>query len=200
MPITRLQHCSALVLFLYFPWFPYSPPLPPEAQPPAVAVETGVAGELQPAAPAPEEPILVLPGVLIEEIPKESALEKAGLQVGDVILSWERLPNPPASPEGASGKIDSPFDWMWLEIEQVPRGVVRLSYVRKGRIALAHVSEGYWGATVTSWLSGSAVKRFAALKSQLEDDKGEIAFANVHESLELLRKDLSLEVQSSQLL
>ncbi len=199
MPIAWLQPRSAFVLFLSFPWFPL-PPLPPsEAQPPVVTVEAGLSGESQTAVSAAEE-LRVLPGVVIEEIPKGSALEKAGLQVGDVIFSWERLPNPPVNPEGSSGKIDSPFDWMWLEIEQVPRGVVRLSCVRKGRVALANVSEGYWGATVTSWLSGSAAKRFVALKSQLKDAKGEIAFANVHESLELHRKDLSLEIQSSQLL
>jgi CHAT domain-containing protein/Tfp pilus assembly protein PilF len=198
MPIAWLRSRSAFVFFLYFPWFPL-PPLPPAAQAPAVTVGSGTAGESQTAASAPEEP-LVLPGVVIEEIPKGSALEKAGVQVGDVILSWERLPNPPANPEGASGKISSPFDWMWLEIEQAPRGVVRLTYVREGSVSLAHVSEGYWGTTVTSWPSGSAVKRFAALKSQLEDAKGEISFANVHESLEPHRKNLSPEVQSSQLL
>ncbi|HEX6899893.1 MAG TPA: PDZ domain-containing protein [Thermoanaerobaculia bacterium] len=99
MPIARLHHRSALVLFLYFPWFPFSPLSPPETQPLTVVVEAGVAGESQTAASAAEEP-LVLPGVVIEEIPKGSALEKAGLQVGDVILSWERLPNPPANPGG----------------------------------------------------------------------------------------------------
>jgi CHAT domain-containing protein/Tfp pilus assembly protein PilF len=88
-------------------------------------VKASVASEPQTAAPVTEEP-LVLPGVVIEEIPKGSALEKAGLQVGDVILSWERLPSPPANPEATSGKINSPFDWMWVEIEQAPRGVLRL--------------------------------------------------------------------------
>jgi CHAT domain-containing protein/Tfp pilus assembly protein PilF len=147
MPITRLQHCSALVLFLYFPWFPYLPAAPPEAPPQAVAVETGVTGEPQTATPASEEP-LVLPGVVIEEIPKGSALEKAGLQVGDVILSWERLPNPPANPGGASGKIDSPFDWMWLEIEQGPRGMVTLTGERNGFPLSCQIPLGTWAVNV----------------------------------------------------
>lgn len=90
MPKARLSRCSALAFSIFFPWFPIVPPQVPEAEQPAVA------------APAPEEAV-VLPGVVIEEIPRGSALEKAGLQAGDVILSWERLPNPPANPEGAGG-------------------------------------------------------------------------------------------------
>ena len=92
MPTAWLQHRFALVLALYFLWLPAFPLSPSEAEPPAV--ESGVAGKPQTVS-AFEEP-LVLPGVVIEEIPKDSALEKAGLQVGDVILSWERLPSPPA--------------------------------------------------------------------------------------------------------
>lgn len=84
---------------------------------------------LPPLALDESEP-LVLPGVVIEEIPEDSALKRAGLQPGDVILSWERLPNPPTNPEGASGTIENPFDWMWVEIEQAPRGVVRLQVVQ----------------------------------------------------------------------
>ncbi len=148
MPTAWLQRRSVLALSLFFPWFPFSPLSPPVTQPPAVAVKASVAGEPQAAIPAPEEP-LVLPGVVIEEIPKGSALEKAGLRVGDVILSWERLPNPPAKPEAANGKIKTPFDWMWLEIEQAPRGVVRLAGERDGAPFSCEISLGPWGADAT---------------------------------------------------
>src|SRR4051794_20490327 len=100
MPIIRLRHRSVLVAAVFiFPWFSVFPSSPLGAQPPSVPVKAGVAASTQTAVPAPAEPA-VLPGVVIEKIPKGSALEKAGLQVGDVILSWERLPNPPANPEG----------------------------------------------------------------------------------------------------
>jgi CHAT domain-containing protein/tetratricopeptide (TPR) repeat protein len=90
-----------------------------------------------------------LRGVVIDEVPKGSALEKAGLRVGDVILNWERLPNPPANPEAASGKIETPLDWMWLEIEQAPRGVVRLTGEREGKGVLVEVPMGTWGGVVS---------------------------------------------------
>jgi hypothetical protein len=92
---------------------------------------------------------------VIEEISKGSALEKAGLQVGDVILNWERLPNPPANPEAASGKIESPFDWMWLEIEQAPRGVVKLSGEREGKPVFREVPVGVWNERISLNSPGS---------------------------------------------
>jgi len=148
------QHRSAFALALLLPWLPASSPSPPEDKPPTVAVEAGVAGASQTGATATKEP-LVLSGVVIEEIPKGSALEKAGLQVGDVILSWERLPNPPANPEAASERIDTPFDWMWLEIEQAPRGVVRLTGERGRKRMLFEVPVGAWNGKVSLNLSGS---------------------------------------------
>jgi CHAT domain-containing protein/Tfp pilus assembly protein PilF len=150
MPITWLnKNRSALALSFFFPWFPPVPVSPP-AETPAVVVEAAV--------PAAEEP-LVLPGVVIEEIPKGSALEKAGLQVGDVILSWERLPNPPANPEGARGKIESPFDWMWLEIEQAPRGIVRLKGERDRKAMGWEVRIERWGGKLLPRLSPQALAR-----------------------------------------
>ena len=38
-------------------------------------------------------------GVFVEEVGKNSAGERAGIQKGDILLSWERPPNLPANPE-----------------------------------------------------------------------------------------------------
>lgn len=149
MQTAWFRHRSAFVLSCFFPWITFLPLSPPPAtEPPAVTVEARVAGEPKTTPLALEEP-QVLPGVVIEDIPKDSALEKGGLRVGDVILSWERLPNPPANPVAASGKIESPFDWMWLEIEQAPRGVVRLMAERKGTPFSCEIFPGPWGAEAT---------------------------------------------------
>ena len=182
MPITWLRHRPVFALLL-FPWIPPLPLSFPATQPPAVAVEADVAKE--PTASAPEEP-LVLPGVVIEEIPKGSALEKAGLQVGDVILSWERLPNPPANPEGARGELTSYFDWMELEIEQAPRGAVVLRGRRGEEPLELRVELGLWEVEVRPALSRALEKIYFTGKAQLASGNIEAAaqaWGSIDESL-----------------
>jgi CHAT domain-containing protein/tetratricopeptide (TPR) repeat protein len=66
-------------------------------------------------------------GVVVEEVAPGSGAHKAGVQPGDVIVSWSRAPAPPANPEAAEGRIASPFDLAGVEIEQVHRGPVVLA-------------------------------------------------------------------------
>jgi len=61
-------------------------------------------------------------GVVVETVAKHSEAEKAGLQPGDVLLSWTR--------DDAKGEIESPFNLSLIEIEQVPRGNVTLKGTR----------------------------------------------------------------------
>jgi CHAT domain-containing protein/Tfp pilus assembly protein PilF len=61
-------------------------------------------------------------GVVVEEVAEGSAAAKAGMQPGDVIISWARAPAPPANPQAAQGPIASPFDFRDVEVEQAPRG------------------------------------------------------------------------------
>jgi tetratricopeptide (TPR) repeat protein len=71
-------------------------------------------------------------GVVVEWLTKNSQAEKAGVQPGDVLLSWTR--------GDVKGKIESPFDLPYLRFEQASRGNVRV--------------EGRRGQTRRSWLFG----------------------------------------------
>src|SRR5262249_47352952 len=62
------------------------------------------------------------PGVVVEEVGRGSALEGAGLRPGDLLFAWERAPDPPANSEDGKGEIRTVFDWLWVTIEQAPRG------------------------------------------------------------------------------
>src|SRR6267154_94355 len=62
------------------------------------------------------------PGVVVEEVKKNSAADQARIQAGDVLLSWSR--------GDAKGQIESPFDVSLMEFEQVPRGTVTLDGLR----------------------------------------------------------------------
>jgi CHAT domain-containing protein/tetratricopeptide (TPR) repeat protein len=95
-------------------------------------------------------------GVVIEQIAPRTSLEIAGLQHGDVILSWERLPNPPANPDFVEGEITSPFDWIWMTREQSPRGTIRLEGHRGGQQISFTIGQASWMAEVRPVLSPPA--------------------------------------------
>ena len=90
----------------------------------------------------------VQPGVVVEEVSKGSAGEQAGIRAGDVLFAWERPASPPANPEKAEGRINSPFDWMWVEMEQGPRATVKVTGDRGGKAMSFEVPLGIWGIMV----------------------------------------------------
>jgi CHAT domain-containing protein/Tfp pilus assembly protein PilF len=87
-------------------------------------------------------------GVVIETVAAVSAPEKAGAREGDIFHTWMRLANPPIHPEPASGRLESPFDWYWMELEQAPRGTVELRGERQGEPLVVQVPIGRWDAQV----------------------------------------------------
>jgi CHAT domain-containing protein/Tfp pilus assembly protein PilF len=76
-------------------------------------------------------------GAVVEEVAKNSAAEKAGLQEGDVLLTWNR--------GDATGNIESPFDISILAIEQGPRGTVSLNGSRGTEKSVWKLEPGSWG-------------------------------------------------------
>ena len=89
-------------------------------------------------------------GIVVDEVAPDSEIEKAGLRVGDVLRGWERLAAPPANPQPARGVLASPFDWMWLEVEQAHRGTVVLHGERGGERKAWHVAAGEWNVHFNS--------------------------------------------------
>jgi CHAT domain-containing protein/Tfp pilus assembly protein PilF len=73
----------------------------------------------------PPSALAAMSGVVIEDVKPDSAAQGAGLKVGDAILSWSRGTD--------TGKTESPFDWIDLEVEQIPRGPVTLRGIRGSR-------------------------------------------------------------------
>lgn len=92
-------------------------------------------------------------GVVVERVAKESPAQKAGIEPGDLILSWSREAAPPANPQRAFGSIRSPFDLVAVEIEEAPRGAVTLSGRRGAGTATWTLPPGSSGLTVRPALS-----------------------------------------------
>ena len=127
------------------------------------------------------------PGVVVEEVTAESAAENAGIQAGDVLLAWARLANPPANPERAEGSFESVFHWMWVEMEQGPRGIVKVRGERYGKELSFDLVAGNWGIKVRPRFGEEALKAYlegqAAIASkQLE--KGIALWSQVTKSAE----------------
>ena len=88
-----------------------------------------------------------LRGVVVEIVTAGSALDKAGIRPGDIVLSWESSP-----PSGAASRVfqdlSSPFEWLWLAGEQAPRGPVDLMILRAGQVQTTTLQSGRWQAVV----------------------------------------------------
>lgn len=100
------------------------------------------------------------PGVVIEDIDQGSALEKAGLRPGDLLLAWER--------EGGQGEIRTAFDWLWVKAEQSPRGTVRLHGERAGAAIRFDVQRGPWDARVRPRMAGDLLQSYLEGRQRIE--------------------------------
>lgn len=87
-------------------------------------------------------------GAIIEEVAPASSAERAGAQPGDRILAWSQ-------PAGAGKRrIATPFDLTTVEVEQAPRGPLRLAGTRGGQRRDWSIAPGVWGITARPVLTG----------------------------------------------
>lgn len=86
-------------------------------------------------------------GILLEAVGPESALEKAGLLAGDVLLSWDREVRG-ANGEFLSwdpgGKLVDYAQWIDVEIDKAPRGDIRVHGIRGIDEFTAVIKHGPW--------------------------------------------------------
>lgn len=137
-----------------------------------------------------------LPGTALEEsslLPDELhgvvveadggwALGAAGIRAGDVLLSWKRLPSPPANPDAASGELRSYFSWLELEIEQAPRGIVEIRGERNGESITFRIEPTFWRGEVRPVLQWDHMEKYSRGQNYLTSGETESAI-QVWESL-----------------
>jgi len=81
-----------------------------------------------------------LTGVVVEGVVPEGVAARAGIQVGDLLLSWRQ--------GDRGGALQSPFDLDRLNVEDVPRGVVTFDGRRGESTLQFELEEGSWGLEV----------------------------------------------------
>jgi CHAT domain-containing protein/tetratricopeptide (TPR) repeat protein len=102
------------------------------------------------------------PGVVVETVEKGSAGERAGIHPGDVLLSWERTPSPPANPQAARGTFLDALDFEEMKTEEAPRGRVVVWGRRGGEALTFHVGQAWWGVTAAPRLAAAAAEPYQA--------------------------------------
>jgi CHAT domain-containing protein/Tfp pilus assembly protein PilF len=121
-----------------------------------------------------DDAALLKSGVVVEEVEKKSAAAQAGIQAGDVLLSWSR--------GDAQGPIESPFDFSSMEIEQGLRGVVTLVGMRGDEKKTWEVGPDRWGINtrpnfqsplLNSYLEGLELAKAGKLAQAVEHWRAE---------------------------
>ncbi|MCH9650081.1 MAG: CHAT domain-containing protein [Deltaproteobacteria bacterium] len=115
------------------------------------------------------------PGVVVVEVSEGSAPAKAGLEAGDVVIAWARsLINSAESGTGrpgtmpSKGQLGSVFDWLWLETEQAPRGLIQLLGERDGERMVLEVGVGRWDVKVRPRMSPAFLEPYLEGKELIE--------------------------------
>jgi CHAT domain-containing protein len=137
------------------------------------------------ATPAP-------PGIVVEKVVPGHEAAKAGIQPGDVLVSWEREANPPANRAPASGLFRSPFDVLEVQIDQAPRArTVTLGLVREGKKISTPILQYPWQLETRPAFPARWLPRYEEGRSAIE--KGDLA--NGTDVWKALATDLSAAKQ-----
>jgi CHAT domain-containing protein/Tfp pilus assembly protein PilF len=132
-------------------------------------------------------------GVVVEDVQEGFAGHQAGLEPGDVLSSWEREAALPAGAPTAQGVLRSPFDVLYVEVTEAPRGAVTLIGMRNGERWRWRVPSDPWRLTThpapdragdgTAWasyraaLAAAAEKRWEAAEAALAETRRTLAGA-----------------------
>lgn len=102
-------------------------------------------------------------GVIVESAVAGFEANKAGLRSGDIVQTWTR--------GGANGTIKSPFDLLWVESEQSPRGEVVLEGIRSNARRVWRVGRGRWQLKTRPRLPPSLLTLYREGQRMIQDGK-----------------------------
>ena len=126
---------------------------------------------LAPSTPSARDASAAGVGIVVERVETGGAAALAGIRSGDVLLSWQR-PAVAAAPANASrGDLGSPFDLSRVEIEQGPRGMVRLSALREGRDVRFELRPRAWGLKTRPRLPAPDLAAYVEGEREIRDGR-----------------------------
>lgn len=88
----------------------------------------------------------IKPGIVIESLARNAEADRAGIQPGDILLSWTR--------RDSKGDIESPFDLLRIRFEQASRATVRIDGIRGINKRYWLIGPDFWGIAARPNLQG----------------------------------------------
>ncbi len=116
-------------------------------------------------------------GAIVESVTADLPGDKAGLQPGDLLLSWSCLASPPALPQAAGGGVSSPYDLVPLEVEEAPRRHVSLRGRRGNESRTWVITAGEWGIETRPALAEGLAALY--LEGKAKNEAGDLAAAEL---------------------
>jgi CHAT domain-containing protein/Tfp pilus assembly protein PilF len=115
-------------------------------------------------------------GIVVERVREGFAAHQAGLRAGDILCSWERAASA-ANPEPAQGDFAGIHDVIFLELEQAPRGELRVSALRGDERLVLRLPAARWGLIARGRLAEDESRAYQEADGLVREKKYEEGFA-----------------------
>ena len=92
------------------------------------------------------------PGIVVEDVTKNSTAEEAGIRQGDRLIAWRRPGNQTTDSKGADGTFREASDFLYLNWEQSPRGKITLTGLRNGKPVTFVLPPDNWEISRRPWM------------------------------------------------
>ena len=128
-------------------------------------------------------------GIVIEEVRPHGAGERAGLQVGDALLSWELTRG---GDDSLEGEFQTPLDLTEVLVEVAPRGSLRVRGIRDDKGFELDIGQDKWGVRARPQLDADTLARHRDAIGPIRADDPDIA--KLRElALDLVQNDQGLD-------
>ncbi len=128
---------------------------------------------------------------MVEELAPGGAADRAGIEVGDLLIDWRC-----GGGEGTAlrGSIDSPFDLTMVEIERTPLCSVVLSGIRDGEQHPIEMPAGEWHVRVRPVIGEALLSSYLEFVNALEHGEVDRASSGLAAAASETRADGDLEL------
>jgi len=123
-------------------------------------------------------------GLVVEEVTQTTALARAGIQAGDLLLGWSQQEEQQGTVEGV---LYSVIDALELEAEHAPRGPIRLAGIREGVRFSREILPGLWDLHVHPAMPATIAEPCANARRLGETGEAEAAFEAWQRAIEAAR-------------